>query len=244
MPGKNRTLVTGSRKGLGHFLASQFNGIGLTRENSADVLTTNATEQFDLIIHCANDDKSPELLKKVLQLKHRHFVFISSSDVYPDNGALHGESEALDPLNARSPYARQKIECEALVERFSLNPVIIRPVSLLGPAECGHNLQCLLKDAHPVLTLTANSEWNFVGYEDVLDCIQVQIETKQMGPVNLARAQNVRVEEIAAYLGKSPTYGSFFYRVGHLSNQKAEKAIPRLTESSLNYFRKWHEGRI
>ena len=244
MPGKNKTLVTGSKKGLGKFLASRYNGIGLTRENSADVLMKNASEQFGHIIHCANDDQSPELLKNVLQLKHRHFVFISSSDVYPDNGAFHTESEALDPLAARSPYAKRKIECEKLVEYGSLNPVIIRPVSLLGPSECGRSLHCLLTDAHPVLSLTANSEWNFVGYEDVLDCIQAQIETKQIGPVNLARAQNVRVEEIAAYLGKSPNYGSFCYRVGHLGNQKAEKTNSRLTESSLTFFRKWHEGRI
>ncbi len=236
---QSQILVTGSRGGLGQFLCLRLNGIGLTRENAAAILGRHSRTDFDIIVHCANDDKNMELLQKILKLRHRYFVFLSSSDVYPDDGLLHSENESLNEHFARSTYAKEKINAEAAVLKCAVNPLVIRSSGLLGAAQYSANLKALLTDDSPVLTLTAESTWNFVTYDEVLRCILGLITTKTTGPINMARAEAVSVQTIAAHLEKTAVYGNYLYRVAALKNEKALQMVPELSTSSFEIFKNW-----
>lgn len=234
-----QVLVTGSRVGLGEFLCRRLGAVGLTRQNSSDLLPQHFKSEFKTIIHCANDDTDGILLQNILKLKHNQFVFFSSSDVYPDDEAIHFESEVIDAGNARSPYAKEKLSTEANVLKFASNPLIIRPSGLLGSARCGENLRKLLVESSPVLTLTEDSLWNFVTYEETLKVLCGLIAAKRTGPVNLARAESVRVKTIADYLGKSPVFGNHKYRVANLNIDTVFPFAPELKQSSLDSFKNW-----
>ncbi len=239
-----RVLVTGSSSGLGNFLCKNLDAIGLSRENSSEIFK-NENSNFDLIIHCAFSsapDASTEniaLLNKVLEIKHNKFVFISSCDVYPDNEDLHSENESIKISLARSPYARQKIECEKIVFSNAKEPIIIRPVSLIGERLKNSNLKKLIYENQPSLTLTANSRWNFVKHEEVLAAIKQLDQKSFQGIIQLARSAPVTVGDVADFMKREPFYGNFTYKVPLLDNEFAKKLVPELDESSSDFFKNW-----
>jgi dTDP-4-dehydrorhamnose reductase len=235
-----RILVTGSRSGFGNFVCSQLRATGLTRENSSAVLSENSVHGFDTIIHCANDDKSGLLLEALLKLPHKRFVFLSSCDVYPDDGTQHSEADVLDSKNARNAYSEEKIITDLRVLRSANNPICIRTVSLLGPGHCGDNLKRLLNEEVPALTLAKDSTWNFVTYEELFEAIQSLLSSTFVGPINFCRSKSVAIIEVASFLKKDPSYGGFSYHVGQIDNRLAAAAFPNLKQSSLEAFQNWY----
>ena len=240
----NDVLVTGSAKGLGNYLHNKLGGLGLTRENSSDILRSNST--FSTIWHCAFSNpqqiataENIELTKKLLKLKCNKFVFISSCDVYPENHNLHSESDAIDESSLRSDYGKQKLQCEHLV--FSTHPdaLVIRPTTMLSDHIRSRNIQRLLNDREPVLSLTESSTLNLIASEEVLRFVEIAQKNNLSGIYNLARSEAVSIGDLARALNKKCSFGDFSYNVSFISNKKAVAYLPSLDESSLNFFKKW-----
>lgn len=239
-------LVTGCLRGLGAFLTRELNAVGLHRNNTEALL--NSKTKYRSIYHCAFSSARSEqseaqnllLLKKLSMQPHDRFIFISSCDVYPDNGSVHNENEPLDALKARSAYARDKILCEQFITENCNSPLIIRPTGLLG-SDISKNLRALMFDETPRLTLTADSRWNFVTYAELKSLATRMDSTDFIGPINLARTESVKVSEFAASLKKSPVYGEFHYEVPELENTHAQQILPQLALSSLQLLLEYKE---
>jgi nucleoside-diphosphate-sugar epimerase len=237
-------LITGSAKGLGQYLHTKLGGVGLTRENSSEILQKPSS--FSTIIHCAFSDPlqaaqsdNISLTQSLLKLKSDNFIFISSADVYPDNNMLHTEDEIINESGLRSEYAVQKIECEKLVLKTNPSALIIRPVTIFSENPRSRNLQRLLNESQPKLSLSDKSTLNFVTSEEIFMFIEISQKNKLSGIYNLARNKSVQLDELAFAVGKNATFGSFTYRVGNLSNKKASAYLPSLNESSLDFFKRF-----
>jgi nucleoside-diphosphate-sugar epimerase len=237
-------LITGSAKGLGKYLLSQLGGLGLTRENSSEILETYSA--FSTIIHCAFSNPlegaktdNISLTESLLNLKFDKFIFISSTDVYPDDDKLHTEIDTLYELGFRSEYAEQKVQCERLVLKARPSALIIRPVTILSQDPKSRNLQRLLNDLQPSLSLTETSTLNFITANEILAFIELALKNNLTGTYNLARNDAASLNELANAVGKKVNFGSFRYNVGHICNKKALNYIPSLNESSLVFFKRW-----
>lgn len=237
-------LITGSAKGLGKHLHSKLGGLGLTRENSSDILESNSS--FSTIIHCAFSDplhtaktENISLTKSLLNLKCDKFIFVSSTDIYPDDDKLHSEDETINDSAFRSEYAEQKIQCERLILNSHSSALIIRPVTLLSKNLKSRNLQRLLNDHQPSLSLTEESTLNFVTEEEILSFIQIAQNNNLSGTYNIARNEAASLHDLANAVGKKVNFGSFRYNVGRMTNKKALTYLPSLNESALSFFKKW-----
>lgn len=237
-------LITGSAKGLGKHLHTKLGGLGLTRENSADILKNQ--HAFSSIVHCAFSDPLDQvktenitLTESLLNLKTNKFIFISSADVYSLHDKLHSEDDLLSETVFRSEYAKQKALCEQLVLKAHPSAVIIRPVTILSESLKSRNLLRLLNDAEPSLSLTEDSTLNFVTSSEIASFIDVCLKKNLSGTFNMARTEAVLLRDLAKLVRKKVTFGDFKYNVGQISNKKILTHLPSLNESSLTFFKKW-----
>jgi nucleoside-diphosphate-sugar epimerase len=218
------TLITGAASGLGRYLSSRARGsVGLTRDNASQLL--EGARAAGTILHCAFD-RSPEasaanvaFTERLLDLPHERFVLFSSCDVYSSWPA--DESSPIEIARARTEAARAKALCEERVMARASRPLILRATSLLGRFSKPSNLSRLLEESEPGLTLSADSTWNVVLHEDVALFLEKALQAGLTGVYNLASASSIRVDELAARLGRKPRYGGFRYSVGEVSNRKA-----------------------
>lgn len=234
-------LVTGSGRGLGAYLARQLAAQGLNRANADEILSGQTS--YHQIIHCAfahpqsnHSNENLVFLERLLGLRCENFVFISSSDVYPDDLLKHDENEPLFIESARSEYARQKILCENMILKRFPEALILRPCTLLDYPASSQNISLLLDRPSPILTLTAHSTLNFIGADEILKFIRKGPST---GIYNLNRNKPMPLSEMAGLAGKKPTYGTYHYAVSQMCNRRALAYLPDLNESAHVYFEKY-----
>lgn len=126
-------------------------GAEVIKSNLLDIESLNkAVEGVDFVVHCAalfSLNSSPEilhkvnvkgtenLLKAVIGKRVKHFIHISSSDVY--GTLLHLPGDEAHPQNPINDYAKSKKESEEVVWKYSKEhniPVsVIRPSAIYGP---------------------------------------------------------------------------------------------------------------
>ncbi|MGZ3690554.1 MAG: NAD-dependent epimerase/dehydratase family protein [Pseudobdellovibrio sp.] len=239
----SRILVTGTSSGLGRFLKEKLKADEIHHAD-IDQNLPGASRPYDIIIHCAftgpqNTEKDENLiyLRKILSIPHNKFIFISSSDVYPQGRLDCNENDEIDLNSLKNVYSQQKKMCEDLIVNNESSYLILRPVSLISKEHMSLNLKKLISEAQPHLTLTADSSWNFVTYEELYKCIEL-LKSNQ-GVFNVARSSSVRVSEVAQSLRKNPEYGKFQYKVASLNNNKILQFMPELKESSGDFVKKW-----
>ncbi len=228
-------VITGAKTGLGRFLHENLGGLGVTRSTvDADLAKLQLTGA-GVIIHCAFNRlsggdasamygyvKDNVLLTAALAaVPHEKFIYLSSIEVYPKNGALHSETEPLGMDAVNGLYGAAKLMSEAIVAQLSSNHLILRAAGLLGGYSRRNTVMKLLEDDEPDLTLTPDSSINCVLHEDVLRFINEAIKKDAQGVFNLASSANAMVGEIAAFFGKRPRYGSWRYDAGRIDNLKA-----------------------
>ena len=160
---KNKILVTGIGSGLGKSIYESIPGAdGLTRKNRDAILKSNI--EYDLIIRSAFNTKNAGrnevddhfkyiddnvlLTNELTGLEHKKFVYISSI-------AVHGES---------TPYSQTKLFAEAIVQKKSTSPLIVRCSSLLGKAMRNNTITRIIQESNPKITLSKEFLIFFLNY--------------------------------------------------------------------------------
>jgi nucleoside-diphosphate-sugar epimerase len=238
-----RWLTTGSNSGLGCYLSQQLGTAALSRDNTEQFFD----KEFDVIIHCAFSKASREglfddlaFLKKIHAISHEKFVFISSVDVYSNKSRFNSEADVVQTSSQLTPYANEKIKCEEWVQSqvHDTNYMIIRPVSLFGSTIQNRNFNLLLNEQKPILSLTADSSWNFVTYDELSKLIQAFSNNRLHGIVNAGRTHSVTVQEVAELVNKKPSFGAFKYEVPKIINNKALQQLPELNETAIKFLKR------
>ncbi len=243
-----RIVITGAKSGLGRFLHENLGGLGVTRSTVDADMQRLQLFGADVIIHCAfnrSRDASASsmygyvndnvlLTAALAAVPHEKFIYLSSIEVYPKNGALHSETEPIGMDAVNGLYGAAKLMSEAIVAQLSSNHLILRAAGLLGGYSRRNTVIRLLEDDEPDLTLSPDSSINCVLYEDALRFINEAIKKDAQGVFNLASSANATVGEIAAFLGKRPRYGSWRYDAGRIDNLKATAITSGFQHTSMD----------
>ena len=228
-------LVTGSKSGLGKYLCEEFKVIGIDRQTDVGKFPKSSV---GTIIHCAFSrqsaftksffDDNILLTRKLLEIPHDKFIYISSVDVYPsDELHLLGGWEEIDEIGfdkrykpRDNLYAVTKLLNEQLISTTSQNFLILRCSGLLGKTGKPNTITKLLNGGQ--LTVTKDSLFNYIGHQDVMRFIRLAIEKDLTGAWNLCSSESLTTEEIADTLSVSDVrYGDFKYDVGMIDTSKA-----------------------
>lgn len=201
-------LITGVGSGLGRYLHERFSGVGLTRDNFAEI-----PQEYEVIIHCAFNSaqnyKTEDLERVILEdislasnlvkRSHRLFIFISSIDVH----------------RCQNAYAMTKKIVEYLIKKNAKSYLILRPSALLGKYSRSNSLIKMIQ-GDCSLTLSKDSVFNYVLHQDIGDFIQFAIQNKIEGIYDLAATESIVLGKVAAIVEevkgwRNIQYGSYQY---------------------------------
>lgn len=239
-------LTTGVLSGLGKAAYERFGGMGLTRADSAETMGRAAQKEVDAIIHCAASPPSAftgdsnrlsqdtmELTTKLVGLKHKKFVFLSTADVYPVLGPAHAENDALPADASRGAYAASKLAAEVIVRSRCPNHLILRASAMLGPYARKNSLTRIIEDEPCRLTLSADSSFNYVLHLDVLDFIERALARDLRGTYNVASRDNATLAQLAKLAGRDVYFGAHRYETPQLDNRRAAVVLPAFLRTTL-----------
>jgi len=237
-----RILITGSASGLGKHLAQSLGGASWNRTDA-----TSWEQNPDVIIHCAWPARPPqtseglfqyfedtlELTKRLVQLPHRKFIFLSTAEVYPLDGHSGAESQPIQTSAVRNVYAACKLIAESIVDARSRKPLILRSTGLLGFTARPSSLIRILKEDSPALSLTAESRFYYILHRDVEAFIRLAIEQDLTGIYNVSSSKSITLGEAAAKYNRRVRWGSYTYDIGRVDNQKIAAILPSFGKTSL-----------
>ena len=247
-----KTLVSGAASGLGRYLLEQAGGTSFTRASSLEAIK-NVDQPYDMVIHCAFNmgrlesqktmnqyiADSVHLTEALTSVPHRMFVLMSTIDVYPLVGEVHDESEDINPNALSGLYPIFKLACESIVRQRSKNFLILRPGMLLGPYMRSNNLTRILLEHSGETTLSKNSSYHCVLYEDILSVLQHARTTPLVGVYNLVRSDRVSLNALARRFAPETRFGSYTYAPDPISNEKISSIIPAFRDSSMDAIKKF-----
>lgn len=239
-------LVTGVNSGFGKYIHADLGGYGLSRETSRDEIEEFKSRGMDVIVHCAfNSARNIDslsmsgylrdnlfLTRELTSFPHKKFIFISSVDVYPDNGRAHSEDEIIQAESLSGMYAITKFMAESIVTSVCENHLVLRASALLGKHSKKNSLIKMMEDDPCVLTVDASSTFNYVLHGDLLEFIRFAIKNDLKGIYNVAASSNITAGEIASTLGKNVSFGNFHYDTGNISNRKVSHYFPAFAKTS------------
>ena len=199
-------LVTGINSGLGKYLAFHLSdGKGLHRYNFNEI----SSNEYDVIIHCAfnKTNKIDGLLghyqylndnifltQKLLELKHSHFIYISSIDVY----------------NGNNNYSLFKRFVESIVIRKD-NTTILRCPMMIGRTMKPNHITKMLCENNETLTLSGESTFNYILYKDILKFIQNKNYEEIDGLYDFISTDNVKLKDIKKEFKSTVKFGNYVY---------------------------------
>lgn len=241
-------LITGSQSGLGRYLHEYFGGIGIERRTSQTEWAKIKKSDADIIVHCAAQPPKPVtsnslpaylddnllLTKKLVEIPHKKFVFVSSVEVYPKSSKTHTEDEEIPLESVPSFYGICKLLSESIIQEISRDFLILRCVSLLGPYARPNSLTKILGKNSSSLSLSRDSTLNYVRHHQIAEFIKYAAENNVGGIYNVASTKNVTLDRIAKLHDKKVRFGSYKYDVGNISNQKIVSIFPEFNRTSLD----------
>lgn len=245
--GDGRILVTGAGSGLGKYLCDHFNGVSFLRTSLlSEVMMQAHPYPFKAIIHAAFNprqdisttnlssylDDTILLTKKLLDIPHHTFIFISSCDVYPKDDESHHEDEEIHLKKVDSIYGIAKLISESLVKEKANNPLILRPTALLGEYARKNSLTKLLTEKEVTLTLSKQSTFNYILHSDLAEFIESALHSQLSGTYNIAASNNVSLGEVANFFNRSVQFGNYTYHTANINNTKAATILSKLTNTS------------
>lgn len=200
---KSKNLVTGS-SGLCSFLSEKLNSIKIHRTKNTYTFDNSAIK-IEKIIHCGfgkidslNDESSfieqqINYISELLKLNFRKFVFISTIDIFG--------------INKDSTYAKTKKILEDYLKENCCNYLIIRPSLLIGDGMKINNVLKIAFNSQTPLTLSKDSSFSLIWYEDVLSVIN----SNATGEYNLTSGELIKLEDVASFFSVQPKWGDFRY---------------------------------
>ncbi len=232
-------LITGSGSGLGKYLHDQLGGVSFNRDGMN-------VKETDVIIHCAfNQTREINsknlyqylldnvfLTKKLANIPHKKFVYISSVDVYPKDNRKHSENEVIDINQISGIYAITKIMSESLIQNLCQNFLILRCSALLGKDIRENSLIKIMKEKNPKLTLSSESVFNFILHKDILEFVKIGIDKNLQGVYNLSSSKNISLFQISELLGNKVCFGNYIYNAGDIDNKKASQVLVSFKKTS------------
>ncbi len=243
-----KILISGTSSGIGKFLKKQFKSDAFDRKkNFRDY------DSYDVIIHCAyNVKKNVDLfnikeywydniglLKKILKIKHKKFVFFSSIDVYPQDNFLYNEKCPLRLEQPKDIYSISKIFCENILLKKE-KCLIIRAGMMIGEYMRNNNIKKVLSNARDI-TLTQNSTFNCVSYDDIFRMIELSLKKNIFGTFNVAFTPNVTLGQLSKISNSKSKFGKFKYISPKICNKLFLKTFKFREKSSeeviINYFK-------
>ena len=179
-------LVTGTNSGLGKFIHERIpTSIPLTRDNRDDILVG---QKYDIIIHSAYNSLNVDFTD--LNLKYVDDNLLLTSDLINLCDGCFVYVSSIDSVNKiESSYALFKKISEELIKSKIENHFIIRPSHLIQGGDFDKipgSIKKIIND-EPI-SLTENSKFNLVSYQDILSYIvkkiKNEIEDKEINLVN------------------------------------------------------------
>lgn len=239
-------LVSGSGSGLGQFLSNNLPSVRFMRNVGVDKYKD---QHFKAIIHCAynagRDIRASDfnhyindnflLTKKLLSLSFDKFIFISSSDIYPTNvERIWCENDDFIVDSCNGLYAVSKLIAEGLVSSCAKNHLIIRPTAMLGLEARPNSLIKILTQPNASLTLSKDSSFNYIHYEDILSFIKSVVKRDIVGIFNASSTDNLTLGSVADELGLDVKFGKYTYQGRVISNEKIKQITPEFDKRSID----------
>ena len=176
----------------------------------------------------------------------RHYVLISSSEVYPfpDDPTRNAEDTPLDPSRL-SPYGFHKFLAETLVRRFARRWGILRLSGLVGPRLKKNAIYDLLTGAP--LHVHPDSAFQFLDTRRLAAMLFELLEDGALNDAvfNCGGMGTVTVRQVAEWIGRSiPPEASALLRVRcelNLSRLAAHLAIPATADTVRAFIAEWRE---
>lgn len=237
-------LISGTHSGLGRFLLSEFGGEAWYRD-----CRFCEDDFYDVIIHCAWPPRAPEghrsikkyfndtygIACKLLSLKHKKFVFISSVDVYSRNNEESISEDAeieLDSSISHSGY--HKLLVESVIQEKTNNYLIIRTGAILGDTMRSNTLKKIIECKNPKITLSHNSTFNYILQKDLKIFIKTLMDSDETGIFNFVSTGNVKLSDLVSKFNNSVKCGEYTYKTPFVSNSKAAFFCSAVQKTSMD----------
>jgi len=244
---QGKLIISGTASGLGKYLHCRFGGLAWTRQLPEADRQRARENGVETIIHCAFNSRGSVtsetlhdyladnlyLTQELAAVPHRKFIFISTVDVYPKIGHRFTEAEPIDVNAVSGIYALSKLMSESVVRSRGSEHLILRCSALLGPDIRRNSLIKILEDDPCILTLRADSRFNYILHEDLADFIEFAMQNGLGGTYNAASNETVTLAAVAAEFGKTIRFGSFRYDAGDIDNRKIAVVFPAFQKNSL-----------
>lgn len=231
-------LVTGCNSGLGKYISENIECVKVTRSNRKSIIQSYKTKGVDLIIHCAFGnqggytqniigdyfkyvDDNILFTKELTEIPHKKIVYISSLVVY--------EKEYMN-------YKHTKLYAESIINTLGNNPLILRCPAMLGKHMKPNNVYKLINDRKTKLSLTKDSNFNYILHSDILDFILFSYDWLVKGIIDFTSSENITLEAIVEILNANPEYGNYTFNTPLISNKNLIKHNKNLDKTSKKIF--------
>jgi nucleoside-diphosphate-sugar epimerase len=239
-----KILTTGTAGGLGRYLYESLGGHALSRQKPID--RYRSLTDLDAIVHCAfntHRDISVQNLYGYLQdnilltlaltdMKHQKFIYLSSVDVYVKDQSMHVEDERIELFDHNNLYSITKLYAESIVRQRCGNHLILRLGLPLGQYTRKNNFTKILTEISPTLTLSEQSTFTCILYQDLLSFIRLAMDSDLTGTFNVVANDSISLADLAVKCRKKVRFGSFTYRCGEISNAKVIALCDRFNKTS------------
>ena len=239
-------LVSGTGSGFGRHARDVFGAQSWDRDTPDGERQWIIDSGVDVVIHSAfnssptvDSDNAAQYVRDNLQLTADLlsvpcglFVFLSTVDVYPRDGARHIEDEVIDLNETPGIYGMMKLMSEGMVRERKGRHLVLRCSSLLGQTMRCNTLTRLL-DGERKVGLSSSSRFNYVRHTDVSDFIDMASGSDLSGTFNVASGDDVSFLDVAAQISPNVEFGSYVYDCGLTDNSKIIEIAPAFARSSL-----------
>jgi len=244
-----KILTTGTRKGFGKFIAEKLNTFRFDRSSKLNEIDKN----YDVIIHCASNSSrnilSNDFAKfsydnfflttELLKFNFKHFIFISSIGIYPQSHKVYDEKSTFE-VKTRNYYEFFKIMSENYIQRSSKKYTILRVAGLLDKSSRKNSIQKIISNNNKRISLSSNSTFNYILYEDLFNFINVVMKKKKFGVFNVSASKNIKLIDLKNYLNLNRVkFGNYDYITPNIDNTKAKKFYANLKLSTYQNIMKY-----
>lgn len=245
-----KILITGSKSGLGKFLAKELNTYNnklflLNRKNYKVI----KKQFYDFIIHCAG--KRPiysennevynyykdniKLTEKIVELKYKKIIFFSTIDVYEKNLKIKKENKKININKLNGIYSLTKLISENIISKNSKNYLILRVPTLIGQTMKTTSIYKILKQKTDFIPYSKKSSFNLVDYETILKIINFWLTHNFRGIFNVASEKNIKIADISRGVN---LFGKNDYDVGNICINKIKKINKSFVENSIDVIKR------
>lgn len=245
-----KILITGSKSGLGKFLAKELNVNNnklffLNRKNYKVI----NQQSYDFIIHCAgkrpiyseNDEiysyykDNIKLTEKIVNLRYKKIIFLSTIDVYESNLEIKRENKKININKLKGIYTLTKLISENIISKNSKNYLILRVPTLIGHTMKTTSIYKILKKKTDFIPYSKKSTFNLVDYKTILKIINFWLKRNLKGVFNVASEKNIKISDISRGVN---LFGKNDYDVGNICINKIKKVNKSFVENSIDVIKR------